>query len=195
MAVIKESGSTGNFWGLLQMLEGLSDDCEVKDVQMILGRVLLLKKHLSIRTVCPLLFGVRYFLQRSMRLIFCDWWGLFHLEVILRSVSNLILDLIHSEIFIIDLIPLFCNLYFLQVFLDPLENTIIMMVSPIIMMMMLRVSTVRNTGISWALEMMRLNVKRTNLSQCPPLLVGPHSFSSLLISDNMVARALARGFF
>ena len=155
MAVIKESGSTGNFWGLLQMLEGLSDDCEVKDVQMILGRVLLLKKHLSIRTVCPLLFGVRYFLQRSMRLIFCDWWGLFHLEVSLRSVSNLILDLIHSEIFIIDLMPLFCNLYILQVFLDPSETNIFVMVAPIIIVMMLRSYDIMNVVSSWALAIMR----------------------------------------
>ena len=35
---------------------------------------------------------------------------------------------------------------------------------------------------------MRLGVKTPNLNQCPPLPVNPQSFSSLLISDKMVAR-------
>ena len=108
-------------------------------------------------------------------------------------MSNLILDLIHSEIFMIDLIPLFCHLYSLQVFLDPSETTITVMVAPITMMMMLRASTVSNSGSSWALAMMRLSVKMPSLSQCPPLPVGFHSFSSLLIPDRTVAKALDRG--
>ena len=103
------------------------------------------------------------------------------MEVNLISVSNLILDLIHSEIVIIDLIALLHNLYFLQVFLDSLETTIILLVAPIIMMIMLRLYDVSNAVIRWALVMMRLSLKMPNLSQCQLLPVDPHSFSSLLI--------------
>ena len=39
---------------------------------------------------------------------------------------------------------------------------------------------------------MILSVKNTSLIQCPPLPVVIHSFSSILISDRMVAKALAR---
>ena len=66
---------------------------------------------------------------------------------------------IHSGNFIIYLIPILCHLCFLQVVLDPLETTITVMVAPIIMMMMLRESAVRNNGSRWALEMMMLSVK------------------------------------
>ena len=124
---------------------------------------------------------------------FCDWWGLCRPEASLISVSNLVIDLIHSEMFIIDLIPLFHNLYLLQVFLATLETTIILLVAPIMMMMMLRSSNLMNTGIMWVLEMMRLSVKNQNLSQCPPLPVCIHSFPSLFILNKMVSKALARG--
>ena len=80
-------------------------------------------------------------------------------------VSDLILDLIHSIIVIFDLIPRFRHLYFLQTFLVLSDTTITVMVAPIIMMMMSRASDVRNTCSRWALEMMRLSVKKLKLSQ------------------------------
>ena len=89
-------------------------------------------------------------------------------------MSNLILDLIHSEIFMIDLIPLFRHLYFLQVLLDTSETAITVMVAPIMMMMILRASAVRNAGSRWALAIMRLSVKTPSPRQCPTLPVGFH---------------------
>ena len=62
------------------------------------------------------------------------------------------------------------------------------------MMMMLRASAVKNIGSRWALAMMSLIVKMTNLRQFPPLPVDPHSFSSLFISYKMVTRVFVRGF-
>ena len=47
----------------------------------------------------------------------------------MSDVSDLILDFIHSEIFIIALIILLLNLYFLQVFLDTSETIITIMVA------------------------------------------------------------------
>ena len=93
----------------------------------------------------------------------------------------------------IDLIPLFLHLYLLHVLLAPSETTITIMVAPIIMMMKLREYAVTNSGIRWAHDMMRLSVKFPILSQCPPLPDGFHSFSSLLILDIMVVKALAIG--
>ena len=61
-------------------------------------------------------------------------------------------------------------------------------------MMMLRASAVMNIGSNWALAMMRLIVKKTNLRHFTPLPVDPHSFSSLLISYKMVTRVFVRGF-
>ena len=72
--------------------------------------------------------------------------GLCRPELSLGSVSDLILNLIHYEIVIIDLIPRFCHLYFFQMFLALSETTITVMVTLIMMMMMLRVSAVRNFG-------------------------------------------------
>ena len=102
------------------------------------------------------------------------WCGLCRPEVILRSVSNLILDFIHSEIVMIDIIPLFRNLYLLQVFLAPSETTITVMVAPIIIMMMLREYAVMNASSRWALAIMKLSAKTPSLSQCSPLPVGFH---------------------
>ena len=73
--------------------------------------------------------------------------GLCRPELSLGSVSDLILNLIHYEIVIIDLIPRFCHLYFLKIFLAPSDTTITVTVSPITMMMMFRESSVRNSGI------------------------------------------------
>ena len=103
------------------------------------------------------------------------------MEISFSDVSDLFLDFIHSEIVIIALIILLRYLYFLQVFLDPSETIISVMVDRIIVIMMLRASVVINTGSRWALAMMRLSVKTPNLSQCPSLIVDPHSFSSLLL--------------
>ena len=112
------------------------------------------------------------------------------------SMSDLILDLIHSEIVVIDLIPRFHHFYLLQILLAPSETTITVIVDPIMMMMMmLRASDVRNSNSMWALAMMRLSVKAPRLSECPPLRVVLHSVYSLLISDRMVAKALDIGFF
>ena len=160
---------------------------------MILRRLLLLGNLLPIRTVCPLLLGIQYLLQRRVRFLFCFWWVLCCLDISLRTVSDLILYLIPSEIFMVYIIPLFLHLYLLQVFLDPSDTTTTVMVSPIIMMMMLRAYYIKNYGSRWELEMMRLSVKITNLSQCITLPVDPHSFFSLLISDNVVTKALDRG--
>ena len=119
--------------------------------------------------------------------------GLCRPEVSWWSVSDLILELIHSLIVIIDLIPRFRHLCFLQTFLAPSETTVTVMVATIIMMMMSRASDVRNTGSRWELATMRLSVETLNLSQCPPLPVAHHSFSSLLISERIVAKSLYRG--
>ena len=62
------------------------------------------------------------------------------------------------------------------------------------MRMMLRASAVKNIGSRWALAMMRLIVKMTNLRQFPTLTVDPHSSSSLLISYKMVTRVFVRVF-
>ena len=67
------------------------------------------------------------------------------------------------------------------------------MVSPIMMMLLLRASAFMNTSSRWALEMKGLIVKAPKMSQCPQLPVGIHSYSSLLISENMADKALARG--
>ena len=174
------------------MSERLSRDREGKYVQMTLGRRTRLGNLLLIWKVCPLLLGVWCILQHHLWLRFFVWWGLCHPEVSLISVLNLILDFIHSEIVKIEIIPLFWHLYFLQVLLAPSEKTITLMVYPIIMIMMFRVSAMSNAGIRWALEMMRLRVKTPILSQCPPLPVGFHSFYSLLILNIMVAKVLAR---
>ena len=104
----------------------------------------------------------------------------------------MILELIHSLIVIIDLIPRFRYFNLLKTFLDTSETTITAIVAPIIIMMMLQASDVRNTVSRWALAMMMLSVKTLNLSQCSPLPVAHHSFSSLLISKSMMTKALAR---
>ena len=119
-------------------------------------------------------WGKSYCLQPHLWLYFCVWRGLCRPEVSLISVSNLILDFIHSEIVMIDLIPLFSRLYFIQVFLGPLETTINVMVAPIIMMMMFIASAVMNAGSRWEMAMMRLIVKTPSLIQCSPLPVGFH---------------------
>ena len=90
---------------------------------------------------------------------------LFLPEISLWSVSDLILDLIHYEIVMIDLIPFFAKFYFLKIFLAPLETTTTVMVDPIIMMIMLRESAVRNFGRRRELVMMRLSVETPSLSQ------------------------------
>ena len=159
---------------------------------MILGRRLRLGNLLPIGVVFPLLLGVSYRLQLRV-ICFCDWWSLCRPEVSLRYVSNLILDLIHSEIVIIDFIPLFHNLYLLQVLLASSETTIIVTVDLIMMMMMLRAYAVINAGSSWAMSLMRLSAKTPNLSLCPPLPVGLYLFTSLFILENMVAKVLYRG--
>ena len=74
--VVKESESTGKFWGMMQMSRCLSDDSEGKAVQMILGCKLLLGGKCPVRTVCTLLRGVSYCLQLLVHLLFCDWCGL-----------------------------------------------------------------------------------------------------------------------
>ena len=108
-------------------------------------------------------------------------------------MSDLILDLIQSEIVIIDLIPCFHHLHVLQIFLAPSDITITVMISPMMMMMMLRLSAVRNSGSRWELVMVRLSVKTPRLRQFIPLPVVIYSFSSVLISDRMVDKVLARG--
>ena len=112
---------------------------------------------------------------------------------ILITVSDLILDLIRSKIGMIDIIPPSHNLYLLQVLLAPSEITMTVTVAPIIIMTMLRVFAIRNIGSRWSLSMIMLSVKMPDLRQGPPLPVEPHSFSSLLIFDKMVTKALARG--
>ena len=119
---------------------------------------------LPIRTVFTLLVRVRYRLQLLLKLYFYVWWGLFCQELCLISVLILILDLIHSENFIIDLIPLFRHLYLLQIFLAPSETTIAVIVAPIIIIMMSRDSAVMNDGRRWSLAMMRLSMKRPTCS-------------------------------
>ena len=176
------------------MLERISGNREGKAVQMTLGRCMQLGNLFPIRTVCPIILGAMYIFKLCLKFCLLVCLGLCCPEVSLWSVSDLILDLIHSEIVMIDLTPRFCHLYFLQIFLAPSETTITVMVDPIIMMMMmLRASAVRNDGSRWALATMRLSVRTPCLSQCPPLPVVIHSFSSLLISDTMVAKAMARG--
>ena len=133
--------------------------------------------------------GIKVLAAMLLRLLLYCWWGLCCLEVSLRTVSDLILDLIHSKNFMIDLIPLFFNLYILQVFLAPSDTTINVMVANIMMMMMLRAYAVRKASSRWALAMMRLSVKIPNLIHGPPLSVEPHSFSSLLISDKIVCQS------
>ena len=159
-------------------------------MQMTLGRRIRLGHFWPIQKVFPLLLFISHFLQPRMRLYFCVWLSMCHPEVSLISVSNLILYFIHYEIVMIDLIPLFRHLYFLQVFLDPSETTITVMVDPIIIMMTLRASAVSNAGSRWALATMRFSRNTLSLSQCPPLPVGFHSFSSLLILDSMVAKEM-----
>ena len=175
------------------MLERVFGDREGKSVQTTLGRCRKLGWLLPIRKVCPLLLGLTYLLQPCLWLCFFICLGLCWTEASLWSVSDLILDLIHSEIVIIDLIPRICHLYFLQIFLAPSDTTITVMVSPIMMMMMLRAYSVRNSGSRWALARMRLSTKTPSLSHCPPLPFVIHSFYSTLISDRMVAKALAIG--
>ena len=160
---------------------------------MTLGRFKRLGHLLPMRTVCHLLFGVMYLLKPRLRFCLSICLGMCCPEVSWWLVSDLILDLIHSEIVIIDLITRFHHLYVLQIFLAPSDTTINVMVSPIMMMMMLRVSAVRNSGSRWELVMVRLSVKTPRLRQCPPLPVVLYSLSSILISDRMVDKVLARG--
>ena len=143
------------------MLERLSGDSDGKSMQMTLGCRMCLGQLLPIRTVFPLLLGVRCFFQPHLRLFLYAWWGLCLPEVSLRYLSNLILYFIHSDIVIIYIIPLFQHLYYLQFFLDTLETNTTLMVAPIIMMMMLRKSAMNNSGSRRALAMMRLSVKLT----------------------------------
>ena len=77
---------------------------------MILGLSMCLGHFLPIRTVFTLLLTVRYLLQLRLRLCPCVWLGLCLPELSLIYSSNLILDLIHSEIVAIDLLPLFSQL-------------------------------------------------------------------------------------
>ena len=160
---------------------------------MTLGRFKHLGHLLPMRTVFHLLFGVMYLLKPRLRFCLSICLGMCCPEVSWWLVSDLTLDLIHSVILIIDLIPRLRHLYFLQTFLAPSETNITVMVAPIIMIIMSRVYYVRNTGNRWALAMMRLSVKTPNLNQCLPLPVDPHSFSSLLISDKIYAKALFSG--
>ena len=108
-------------------------------------------------------------------------------------MSDLILDLIQSKIVIIDLIPRFHHLYVLHIFLASSDTTITVMVSPMMMMIILRVSAVRNSGSRWELVMVRLSMKKPRLRQFIPLPVVLYSFSSIFISDRMVDKSLARG--
>ena len=174
MPIVKESESTQNSWGLQQMLDNLSGDREGKDVHITLGCCIHLGHLFPIQAVCPLLSGLRYLLQLRLWLYFCFLWGLCRPEVSLRYVSNSILDFVHYEIVMIDLIPLFRHLYFLQVLLDTSDTAITVMVAPIMMMMILRASAVRNAGSRWALAIMRLSVKTPSPRQCPTLPVGFH---------------------
>ena len=130
------------------MLDPLSGDSEGKAVQMTLGLCIRLGHVLPIRTVFPLILGVMYILKPRLRLCLFVWLCLCRPDFFLWSVSDFILDLIHSEIVMIDLIPLFRHSYFLPVFLAPLEKTTTVMVSPIIVLIMLRESAVRNSGSS-----------------------------------------------
>ena len=182
----------GIYCSVQQILELLCGDNEGRALPMILGRYRHLGHLLTMRTVFPLLFGVIYFLQSRLKLCLFVCLGLCGTDVSWWSVSDLILDLIHSIIVIIDLIPHFRHFYFLHTLIAPSETTITLVVAPIMMMMTLRSSDIRNSGRRWALAMMRLSVKTPNLSHCPPLPVMLHSFSSLLISDRIVARVLSR---
>ena len=123
----KELESARKLCGMLRMSKGLSDD----------GVGKIFRNLLPMRTVCPLLLEVIYCLHQCVRLPFYLWWVMCFLEVSLSYVSYLILGFIHSEISTIALIPIVCNLYCLQVFLDPSETTITVMVAPITMAMML----------------------------------------------------------
>ena len=160
---------------------------------MTLGRFKHLGHLLPMRTVFHLLFGVMYLLKPRLRFCLSICLGMCCPEVSWWLVSDLTLDLIHSVILIIDLIPRLRHLYFLQTFLAPSETNITVMVAPIIMIIMSRVYYVRNTGNRWALAMMRLSVKTLNLSQFSPLLVAHHLFSSLLVPERMVDKAMDRG--
>ena len=64
--MMKESESTVNFFGLLRMSEGLADERAEKAVQMNLRCILLFGYFLTMWTVCPLLLGVMYHLQRRV---------------------------------------------------------------------------------------------------------------------------------
>ena len=183
----------GIYCSVQQILELLCGDNEGRALPMILGRYRHLGHLLTMRTVFPLLFGVIYFLQSRLKLCLFVCLGLCGTDVSWWSVSDLILDLIHSIIVIIDLIPHFRHLYFRKTFLDTLETTITVIVAPIMMMMMSVVCYVRNVSRKWALSMMRLSVKTLNLSQCPTLPVTPNSFSSLLVSESMAAKELSTG--
>ena len=160
---------------------------------MNLGHWMQLGNLFPKRKVCSLLLGLMYLFQPHLWLCLFVCLGLGRPYISLCRVSDLILDLIHFKIVMIDLTPLFCHLYFLQIFLDPSETTITVMVNPIIMMMtMLRKSAVMNSVRIWSLAMMRLSVKMPILGQCSPLSVVLHLFYSHVISDRMVAKALDR---
>ena len=182
MLMVKESESTEKFWGLQQRLELLCGDSEGRAVLITLGHLL------SIRILCLLLFRLIYLLQLCLRLCLSICLGLCCPEVRWWSVSDLILNLIHSIIVIIDLIPRFHHLYLLQTFLAPSETTITAIVAPIIITMMLMESDARNNGRCWALEMLSLSMKTLNLSHFPQLQVAHHLFSSLLIYKRMWIR-------
>ena len=84
MPIVKESESTGNFWGLLRMSECFSGDSGGKAVQMVLGRRLRIGNLLPIWMVFPLLLGLRYRLKLRVRLFFCDCLDLCRPEASLR---------------------------------------------------------------------------------------------------------------
>ena len=118
------------------MSKVLADDEFRKAVQINLRHLLLFWYLFLMQTVSPLLFGLMYCLHQRERLCVCWEWGMCHLEVSLSALSDLILDFIYSEIFMIALVLLLCNLYCLQVLLAPLETTITVIMPPIMMMMM-----------------------------------------------------------
>ena len=74
-------------------------------------------------------------------------------------------------------------------FLDHSDTITTAILAPIITMMMLRECVFRNTGSMCKLKMMRSSMKTPHLIKFTLVPVEPHSFSSLLISNKMVARA------
>ena len=124
MPIVKESECNENFWGLQRMLKRVSGDRYGMSVKITLGCLRRMGNLLLIRRRCPLLLGEMYLFQPLLWLCLFVCLGIWRPEVSLWFVSDLMLYLIHDEIFIINLIPLFCQLYFLWILLAPSDTTI-----------------------------------------------------------------------